>query len=778
MDYSSNTRHHNRSNLSQYIPDYDTNTISHTNINKGKKDILLKSGNNYSVLKHNYGDGKLKNISINFGFDNSKNKYKYKNNFPLSRYPIYEQRNIFYYDKNFQLFKNKSVSKYGERKFKNQSSTDLTKNQRYFSPQHKIVTSIKKKKLFDTDDKINNKKEKDVYEVEVVNTVLYDDEDNIDKKEFINDEWGEIEHEIYENEKNKNNNLLNSVFVEIEKEDGDKQFKKLEISKDEKKPCIKIKYTIEDKICLNAANDAGGDDLVSIYDKDTKESVIRSPNYRTDTTSTYNRFNNSNINLSSNSLERSVGTTNLRNVSNILKESKTTKNLHSSRDNLYSSVSIPSIENYQRYSNYKQLYEKPNKTIQTGTYHTDKSYETSQNRLYKDTTEEIMNRYSIRSESGKDFNNNNYLEIKSTKKNNEFGIKTPTPRDNKEEIQIKIESGLNSLRVPLTDEKKDFSIHSPGFSFVGSSIDDITKSIRDRYGDKSKKESIAESQIKIINKELNKTKLGIKKYNNLSGRVSPKRTEIQKYKKEKEKKGNNYFLLKQKSIDNVLSNINNQNVSKSQYLKTTIETEKPITTKNIMTKSRFDEIDSKNSFLRPFMSDTNFSIKKKEDKSDSILSRYNIYQTGGKEKKDNYLTERKEAFKPRFDTTVNIEGLNLKKEVFKRPLAETKKIGVQILPRKVLTSSKSEANLAERQRLNAYQNKIQIDHSIGSIINIGSIGKMREKEEKERKEKERREREKLQIEKEMERMEKERERQRKEREKEKEKEREKEILER
>ena len=147
MDNLSDGRHPNRNHYSQLMTDYNKNSAPSTTSNKGKKEILLKSCNNYSVLKQNYGNGQLKNISINFGFPNSKNTYKYKNAFPVSRYPIYEQRNIFYYDKDFQLFKNKSVSKYGEKRNKNNASIQSTRNNRLFSPQHKIVTSIKKKNI-------------------------------------------------------------------------------------------------------------------------------------------------------------------------------------------------------------------------------------------------------------------------------------------------------------------------------------------------------------------------------------------------------------------------------------------------------------------------------------------------------------------------------------------------------------------------------------------------------------------------------------------------------
>ena len=110
MDFLSEDKQ-DKSHISEWMIDYDKNSISNSNIIKGKKDILLRSCNDHSVLKQNYPNTQLKNISINFGFPNTINTYKYKNTFPLSDFPMFEQRNVFYYDKNFQLFKNKSVSK-------------------------------------------------------------------------------------------------------------------------------------------------------------------------------------------------------------------------------------------------------------------------------------------------------------------------------------------------------------------------------------------------------------------------------------------------------------------------------------------------------------------------------------------------------------------------------------------------------------------------------------------------------------------------------------------
>ena len=431
MDYLSNNRNYNRIPLSPRINDSNKNN---SNLNQEKKEILLKSCNNYSALRQSYSNGQLKNISINFGFPNTRKTYKYKNHFPLTRYPIYEQSNIFYYDKNFQLFKNKSVSRYGEKKNKNNASSQLTKNMRLLSPQHKIVTSIKKRKYLDENgEKTNKKNEKDIYELEVVNTILYDgDENNIEKKVFIDDECGKIEQEIHENETNKKNNLLNSVFVEIERDNGEKQLKVLEISKDakpNKEPCINLRYTIEDKICLSAGYDS--EDILSLYDKDTKDTNIKSPNFKTNTNSTYNNIsNNKNSQYSFNSFHRGEGRTS-KNASNnlLLQESKITNNFFPSRDsnsNIYSSGGTHSTENYGRFSNYNQISAQAKERIGSGTYGTGQT------------------------ERGN--KNDKYFELSSLKKHRGIGIKSPTPRE-RGEIEINIESGLNnSVNLASKDE--------------------------------------------------------------------------------------------------------------------------------------------------------------------------------------------------------------------------------------------------------------------------------------------------------------------------------------
>ena len=373
MDSLFDERQQDKSHLSEWIVDSDKNTLC----NKQNREYILNSFNDYSELKQNYNNTQLKNISINFGFPNTRNTYKYQNTYSLIEFPMFEQRNVFYYDKDFKLFKNKSVSKYGEKKNKNNANlSQYSKNNRIFSPQHKIITSIKKKKYVDEngnekaltakkDVKNENdvKDEKDIYELEVINQVLFDDEDIILKKKGpdgknspevreIESEWGEIEQDIYENEKDKKNNLLNSVYVEIEKENGDKQYKVLEFTKEEKPkekieedPCIKIKYTVEDKICCTNAKFEPPSEQYSLYDKDTKDTAYRSLNNRNYANSTSN-INNSIYSIKHPSLRK-------ENVSEVvIKDSKSNQNLLSSSENdkNYFSGNVSSIKKLQKYS--------------------------------------------------------------------------------------------------------------------------------------------------------------------------------------------------------------------------------------------------------------------------------------------------------------------------------------------------------------------------------------------------------------------------------------------
>ena len=64
--------------------------------NIDQKEFSIKNYNNYSVLKQNFLDTQLKNISINFGFPNTLNSYDYQNSFDLLENPVFEQRNYFY----------------------------------------------------------------------------------------------------------------------------------------------------------------------------------------------------------------------------------------------------------------------------------------------------------------------------------------------------------------------------------------------------------------------------------------------------------------------------------------------------------------------------------------------------------------------------------------------------------------------------------------------------------------------------------------------------------
>ena len=82
MDYYSDDKQ-DKSHFTESMIDYDRNTMTNLNLNKGRKDIMLNSFNDYSELKQNFPNSQLKNISINFGFPNTRNTYKYRNSVPL-----------------------------------------------------------------------------------------------------------------------------------------------------------------------------------------------------------------------------------------------------------------------------------------------------------------------------------------------------------------------------------------------------------------------------------------------------------------------------------------------------------------------------------------------------------------------------------------------------------------------------------------------------------------------------------------------------------------------
>ena len=122
MDYVNKAKPQNQTHFSEKT-NFVKNIQHNSDLDIDKKEIIVDNYNNRSVLRQKYPETQLKNISINFGFPNTLNSYDYQNSYDLVENPIFEQRNYFYYDKNFQLFKNKSVSRYGDKKFKNGNST-------------------------------------------------------------------------------------------------------------------------------------------------------------------------------------------------------------------------------------------------------------------------------------------------------------------------------------------------------------------------------------------------------------------------------------------------------------------------------------------------------------------------------------------------------------------------------------------------------------------------------------------------------------------------------
>ena len=368
MDYLNKNKPQNQTWISKKV-NHDETPIQITENDIDNNEFSINNYNNLSIFKQKFKDTQLKNISINFGFPNTLNSYDYQNKVDLIENPMFEQKNYFYYDKNFQLFKNKSVSRYGDKKNKKGKNVVQKSNKnRLYSPQHKIITSIKKKKYLDDSAQCElNKKQKtakkeiDVYELEVINQVLYNDEDSQGKskksgketlsskseKDSDNDnEWGEIEQAVFENQNDnkdiKDKNLLNSFCIEIEKENGDKQLKYVEISKDENglpdDPCLKIKYTLEDKISLNSATPQKTQSLI----KQKDFSKHKSPYNKKYTENAYGT--NSNI-----SLRR-------ENACEVfLKESKSTQNILSSSDGkektFDSGSTKQSSQKYSKYSN-------------------------------------------------------------------------------------------------------------------------------------------------------------------------------------------------------------------------------------------------------------------------------------------------------------------------------------------------------------------------------------------------------------------------------------------
>ena len=245
-----------------------------------------------------------------------------------------------------------SLVRFGYVTYENiQTVTNVNNNRRSI----KLIITLKKtanfNKLYEENEKERKKKqeekEKDIYELEVINQVLYNEEDSEGKnkksgketttaksgKESEN-EWGEIEQNIFEGNKDINNdNLLNSLCIEIEKENGNRQLKFVEISKDDNclndDPCLKIKYTVEDKICLNSNTPSKKNKLIK-----EKKSYISNNKYTGIINPSLRRENASEV---------------------YLKESKSNQNLFSSSDGtdkiFFSGSTVPSTQKYSKYSN-------------------------------------------------------------------------------------------------------------------------------------------------------------------------------------------------------------------------------------------------------------------------------------------------------------------------------------------------------------------------------------------------------------------------------------------
>ena len=369
MDINNKAKSQKKSQFSEYI-NSNKNNFANSKVDNDTKEFTIDNFNNRSVLKEQFKNTQLKNISINFGFPNTRNSYDYqKNSFDLATKPIFEQKNYFYYDQNFQLFKNKSVSRYGDKKSKKGvNSLKKSNNNRLYSPQHKIITSIKKKKFLEEnmpDDAFQklkkHDKDNDIYELEVINQIVYNEDESEEKKKKSGketsssksereseNEWGEIEQAIFEDIKDKDNNLLNSVCIELEKENGDKHLKYVEILKDENDtpdPCLKIKYTVEDKICLGC------------------KTPEKSKTYKTSKETSYNKKNLYNVNTGSTAQSTFKGyNKNLKkeNASEVyLKESKSIQNVLSpneSNDKFFSGSTVPSTQRYLKYSKYSNEY--------------------------------------------------------------------------------------------------------------------------------------------------------------------------------------------------------------------------------------------------------------------------------------------------------------------------------------------------------------------------------------------------------------------------------------
>ena len=227
-----------KNKLSEWILDYDKNAYCDSKIDDETREILIDSFNECSDLRKSFHDS-LNNFFNNLGFSSSmKNIHKFDNSFGSSDFFIQEKRKTFGNIGDFGLIKNNSVSKFGftkKKKIKKKVKNDI-----------KPITSIRKKMLTreELDDEeeeeeeeyINKKKkekiEKDKYELDIINKMVYGD---IEKKDYNEDQRIEIKEEILEEneeseekrtiEKNKDisknksiknkDKLINSIFDEM-----------------------------------------------------------------------------------------------------------------------------------------------------------------------------------------------------------------------------------------------------------------------------------------------------------------------------------------------------------------------------------------------------------------------------------------------------------------------------------------------------------------------------------------------------------------------------------
>ena len=810
MDLSYEDKQKNKIYQSEWLTDYERNTASNPKLNNSKKGFVLNCSKGSSELKHNFcNKTQLKNISINFGFPNTRNTYKYQNTFSLEEFPVFEQRNYFYYDRDFRLFKNKSVSKYGEKKDKNNKSFSHIAPDKLLSPQHKITTSIKKKKFLDDQEieennkniKKDGKKEKDVYELEVVNQVLYDDEESYGKKKNskfdkeIENEWGEIEQMIYDNERNQKDNLLNSVYVEIEKQNGDTQYKYVEISKDDKfkkKPCIKIKYTIEDKICLSDSQ-TPRDDQTSIYDKDTtKDSAIRSFNYKTNTNSTFNN------NYSVNSIRKNENSTfKKENVSEIhLKESKSNMNLFSSSDNekIYFSGSVPSEKRYQKYSNYKRDSNDKKGSLKpsSSSYNFEKEEEIipyKKRRFFNEETEEsetknkniinndrfvqnksieiehsyIKSPKSIKRIDNKNMTFKNDYDINQEKMikreeikglGNRFKVKEKDVEQDRKEIIIdknKILKEREKEKQNKIDRYKYYDEEEKKQTFKSEEKKDV-KTVRDKYRKKNvkKDDNGEENELRIISIDIKKNRFGNDKYINISNLTESSTKKHEQYPPKQEKDYSHW--TKPKSIDSYKAKeIREDNyLSKSQSIKDAKElvNEKNRISRRIIHKHKEDDNELKKDMTRYSLNETKTKVRRfgigtqddYADEKEEKLYRYKGKQTQTERDRELKVNKSDDKYRLKVSpilTQSREEIISPKNRIFQNDydINENKE---EIFKEKRYTyKTKSDIDTPLRHKYNTFENKKKEESS----SEIRKWGGKKEDENTLRIERERKERE-------------------------------------